>query len=277
MKAASDSLQSVQLHASSACDLIKSCTDFLEEKQNDDACNLYIEQSRVLAITYNLSLDIVKRKTRVPNRLQGDMIVTDPIGRTETCQDVDSFLRIDIYKPVIAKALSELNRRFSSENLSILQAVGALVPGSETFLNSDVLAPMATYYHRNQEDLNLEIRQMKRMIERKTSEGTMPVFNDNCKLIAFSQFAENYGEAFFEISKLSRIACTIPVTSVQSERSFSCLKLIKNHLRTTMLDERLSSISILSIHSVRAQALDLDKVIDKFVAMYPHCRIQLHA
>ena len=71
------------------------------------------------------------------------------------------------------------------------------------------------------------------------------------------------------------IACTIPVTSVQSERSFSCLKLIKTHLRTTMLDDRLSDVAVLSMHSARARSLDLDKVVDKFVAVYPHCRIQL--
>jgi len=70
------------------------------------------------------------------------MIVTESIGRTETCDDLDDFLRIDIYKPVIDKALSELNRRFSSDNLAVLQAVGALVRSSDNFLNSDVLAPI---------------------------------------------------------------------------------------------------------------------------------------
>jgi hypothetical protein len=44
-----------------------------------------------------------------------------------------------------------------------------------------------------------------------------------------------------------------------------------------MLDERLSNISVLSIHSVRAKAIDFEKVVDKFVVAYPHCRIQLTA
>ena len=103
----------------------------------------------------------------------------------------------------------------------------------------------------------------------------MAVFSDDCELIQFCQFVETYKEAFFELSKLCRIACTIPVTSVQSERSFSCLKLIKTHLRTTMLDERLSDLAILSIHSVRAKAMNLDTVVDKFASNYPHCRIEL--
>jgi len=69
------------------------------------------------------------------------MIVTESIGRTEACDDLDDFLRIDTYKPVIDKALSELNRRFSSDNLAGLQAVGALVPSSDNFFNSYVLWP----------------------------------------------------------------------------------------------------------------------------------------
>ena len=46
---------------------------------------------------------------------------------------------------------------------------------------------------------------------------------------------------------LLHIACTIPITSVVSERSISCLKIV--------LDERLSNIAILSVHSYRDKAL----------------------
>jgi len=56
---------------------------------------------------------------------------------------------------------------------------------------------------------------------------------------------------------------------------FSSLKLIKTHLRTTMLDNRLSDIAMLSVHSRRANALDLDLVVDKFANKYPNCRIML--
>jgi len=54
-----------------------------------------------------------------------------------------------------------------------------------------------------------------------------------------------------------------------------CLLLIKTHLRTTMLDDRLSDIAVLSVHSQRANALDLDLVVDNFANKYPNCRIVL--
>ena len=112
---------------------------------------------------------------------------------------------------------------------------------------------------------------MKRMIERK-----IPVFGENTSTLPdFCNFVSKYDDALYELSRLMQIACIMPVTSVASERSFSCLKLIKTHLMTTMLYERLSSLAVLSMYSERVNELDFEKVIDRFALQYPHCRIQL--
>jgi len=109
----------------------------------------------------------------------------------------------------------------------------------------------------NYDDVNLELRQLKQM----------PTFEGD-KLIAFIRFITQYDETFNELLRLAVIACTIPVTSIQSERSFivvSTLKLIKTHFRTNMLDDRLSDVAVLSMHF--ASSLNLDKVVDKCVAV----------
>src|SRR6218665_2871463 len=103
---------------------------------------------------------------------------------------------------------------------------------------------------------------MKRMIESKTADNTMFGVNTST-LLDFCNFASNYDDAFYELNRLLQIACTMPVTSVASDRSFSCLKLIKTYLRTTMLDERLSSLAVLLIHSERVNERDFEKVIDR--------------
>ena len=82
----------------------------------------------------------------------------------------------------------------------------------------------------------------------------------------------SYKDAFYEMYKVLQIACTIPVSSSEAERSFSCLKLIETHLRTTMAEQRLSDLAVLSIHKDRAK-MNLDAVVDKFVQKYPNCRI----
>lgn len=53
--------------------------------------------------------------------------------------------------------------------------------------------------------------------------------------------------AFPTISKLFAVTLTLVVSTAQCERSFSTLGRIKTHLRTTMTNERLADISLLSL------------------------------
>ncbi|XP_077119085.1 zinc finger MYM-type protein 1-like [Ranitomeya variabilis] len=57
---------------------------------------------------------------------------------------------------------------------------------------------------------------------------------------------------------------TLPVTVASAERSFSKLKQIKNYLRSTMSEHRLSGLAILSIENARANQLDIDGIVDQF-------------
>ena len=59
---------------------------------------------------------------------------------------------------------------------------------------------------------------------------------------------------------------TAPVTVATAERSFSKLKLIKNFLRSSMSQERLSCLALLSIENERAENLDFRKVIQQFTS-----------
>jgi len=48
---------------------------------------------------------------------------------------------------------------------------------------------------------------------------------------------------------LYKIFYTLPVSSATAERSFSRLKLLKTYIRSTMTEDRLSNLAILSIES----------------------------
>src|SRR6218665_2001687 len=82
----------------------------------------------------------------------------------------------DIYYPVIDTALSEVDRRFGGANKNIMRGIGALTPGSGQFLEYSSITKFAKQYKSNVGVLALELKQMKRMIERKTA--------DNCLLYA---------------------------------------------------------------------------------------------
>lgn len=61
-----------------------------------------------------------------------------------------------------------------------------------------------------------------------------------------------------------RIFLSMMITNCSGERSFSKLKRIKNELRSTMLQERLTSLSLMSIECDILNTIDFEEVINDF-------------
>jgi hypothetical protein len=57
--------------------------------------------------------------------------------------------------------------------------------------------------------------------------------------------------------------CT-PISNCTIERYFSCLKRIKNYLRSTMGTEKLNNLAILNIEADLLSTLNCDDLIDAF-------------
>ncbi len=57
---------------------------------------------------------------------------------------------------------------------------------------------------------------------------------------------------------------SFPATVASAERSFSKLKLIKNDLRSSMLQNRLSGLAILSIENARSRELNTKDIVNEF-------------
>ena len=64
----------------------------------------------------------------------------------------------------------------------------------------------------------------------------------------------------------SRIACTLPVTVASAEKSFSKFKLIKNYLRSSMAQERLSGLAVISINNKVGHQISYSDVINDFAS-----------
>jgi len=69
--------------------------------------------------------------------------------------------------------------------------------------------------------------------------------------------------SFSHLRALYKILLTLPVTSCSAERSLSKHKLIKNHLRSTMLDPYMSSMLILALERDLLVNIKNDTIIDR--------------
>ena len=77
---------------------------------------------------------------------------------------------------------------------------------------------------------------------------------------------------FPNLHVLFQIALTLPITSCESERSFSQLKLIKTSRRSTMTDSRLSGLALMKINRDRCNKLVSAEKMEELVRLF----IQLH-
>ena len=71
-------------------------------------------------------------------------------------------------------------------------------------------------------------------------------------------------EAFPNVVIMFRIYLCMFVTNCKGERSFSKLKLLKNHLRNTMGQDRLSALAVISIENELLKTIDFSDIISTF-------------
>ena len=64
-----------------------------------------------------------------------------------------------------------------------------------------------------------------------------------------------------------KLYLTVTVSIASCERSSSKLKLIKSYLRSTMGENRLSALALLSIESDLVETLSFDDIISEFASM----------
>lgn len=135
--------------------------------------------------------------------------------------------------------LSELNRRFSANNIDLFNSLDGFNPQSPHFLNFSLISSFASLYGIASDDyLITECRLATRTFSTKELLSVSSVYTDLLQLQA----------AFPTLKKLFQIALTLVVSTAHCERSFSAPARIKTH-RTAMTNHRLADISLISIES----------------------------
>lgn len=71
-------------------------------------------------------------------------------------------------------------------------------------------------------------------------------------------------EIFPNVSIALRIFSCMAVTNCSAERSFSCLKRIKTFLRSSIGENRLNSLALLSIEAELVSKINFNDIIEEF-------------
>lgn len=165
---------------------------------------------------------------------------------------------------VCDKIIHELNTKFQSSDM--FGSFAIVNPREFTaYKNSfpmNHLEEIATNYTMlDKEKLKVELSVLY-------ANDTFGKMSNTCELLKFINEKE-LNETFSEVTKLLEIVLVTPISSADSERSFSTLKRIKTFLRNTMSQDRLNSLACLSIHKEYINSIKdfNNKVIDTFARM----------
>lgn len=182
-------------------------------------------------------------------------------GREETQSTPEEHFNRDFFLPLVDTALTSLNDRFSRlEDVYKLYGFIFSKEQMSAAIQSDTLTEKCKKLEKaihdiDSEDLVLEVR------------AACYTFPDNVtspsemlNYIYKEQLLDLYGN----LSIAFRLLLTLPITVASGERSFSVLKLIKTYLRSTMSQERLSGLALISIENKVRRSLDLDDIISAF-------------
>ena len=167
---------------------------------------------------------------------------------------------------------SSIETRFDKNNAPVLMGPGYLNPSR--IGNPEAWKYISVAAQRFQSDLDVDELEteifslqtsllLANILEKAKSEKRNARFEDLLKAL------QSEHECYGNLTRLMKIALTLPLTSTSAERAFSKLKLIKSRLRTTMQQERLESLMLMSIEDDLLEQLDVDKLVQLFVDMAP--------
>ena len=119
---------------------------------------------------------------------------------------------------------------------------------------------MEDIYSHYGEDMHMSLDEFKREVTRWRHRWLLSEEGSPQSLVETLDYAnaELYPGIYLAIKTL----LTYPVTTCVAEPSFSGMKRLKTPLRSTMSDERLSSLAVLHVH--KHKKVDVDQVISEF-------------
>jgi len=251
----SKSLQGIETDISLSENLLKGLMDFFEEYRENGFEKAKLEANilaKSVEVPQIFKLSRLRKKARMFNYESED----------NSAADGETIFRTTFFIIIIDQALSSLNLRFNqfkiyNEKFGFLFYIGKLkeMEDDELMKNcKDLHIYLMDGEHKDIDgnELYHELQIFKSLVEISTT-----------ALQSLSMLKKLNG-SFPNITVALRIMLTIPITSASAERSFSKLKLIKNYLRSTMSQTRLTGLSTISIEKDIAETINYDTLINDF-------------
>ncbi|XP_069460610.1 zinc finger MYM-type protein 1-like [Ambystoma mexicanum] len=252
-------LQNKSVDIVTATSLMKGCIQFFVAYRDNGFENAIIAAKEMAA---DLGVEPSFKEIRIRQRKrQFDYEGRDYLTQTQSPEE--KFKR-ELFYVLVDTAHGSIEERFGQMK-DHEQCWGFLYDLSKLPMDKKTLLEHCTNLHQslkhgessdiNGMDLHVELENIRYMLPRGTV-TPLPVL----QYIHDANLKNIFPNVWISL----KILLTLPVTVASGERSFSKLKLIKTYLRSTMANERLTSLAILSIENDIGQSLDLSDAVLQF-------------
>ncbi|XP_022168799.1 zinc finger MYM-type protein 1-like [Myzus persicae] len=251
---ASKILQSPGADIGKAADLIKNTMENML-KIRDNFNNL-IEEADSKALQWNVKPEFSCKRTRKVKQFYGEL-----------CQDQrlsqgNRYFETQVLYRCIDTVVTQLKTRFEglSEISNLFSCILRLPTISDDEISEGTKKLADEFQDFNPAELASQIESLKCLFASELK-SCNSVF-DMTKLLIIEN--NNLITSFPDLLTAFYLFLTLPVTVASAERTFSKLKLIKNYLRSTMSQTRLSGLAMISIENERAKKLNLSLLVKTF-------------
>ena len=175
-------------------------------------------------------------------------------------ESVFEYFKTNVAIPFLDYIISDLDGQFSSLAITASSLLG-LVPSVICTKEVDIRSAVEIYREDlpSPELVSLEVTRWKLRYEKMRAAkrpATPSAAIKDCDPLHFPN-----------IRALLQLACTLPVTSCECERSASTLRRLNNYMRASMGQNRLASLALLHIHY--DQTINIDEVVNTFSRLHP--------
>ncbi|KAL5166612.1 Zinc finger MYM-type protein 1 [Glycine soja] len=253
----SKNLQSKDMCIDEAIEQLKGLLSFFEKYRENGFENALISTKE---IAFEMDIEPKFREKCISRKKkQFDENVKDEIVKSLQ----ESFI-IDYFLYIVYKAITTLQSRFEQFKIyedifGFLFSVKKLKLLDCTLLKEKCLNLEKSLKHDNLLDVDgldlfSELNILKEIIG---LENDKPIY-----ILNYIKRINSFPNAYI----VYRIMLTIPISVASAERNFSKLKIIKTYLRSTMSQQRLNKLALLSIEKEMLNEINYDNLIDNFTS-----------
>ena len=247
-------LQGTSIDLARAVQFKSAIHDTLVNQRTEQVAEELYEVTKQLCSDHNLP-----EPSPAPRRKQrrmDDFVVEASTGSGSDLLNDSECLKQGLFFPCIDRMINELGHRFSTVAGELMDGIQACHPASKSFIGLHSLEKLATHYHIQL--VPEEVLVAKSFLSRE-DQDSIPDILSVFKLLDSMMFPS--------LRAILQVALTIPVSSCSCERSFSALRRLHTWLRSTMGQERLNELAVLSIERELVGDITEDEVIDEFARL----------